>query len=98
MVTREPLRSRLSWARLERISFARWSASMRCARERSGAAGIFVAVFGAGGTGSGESTSSSDTNKPPERKIPRSRPELEGDRGWLRRNRLFAGKTLYLDA
>ena len=35
-----PLRSRLSWARRVRISFARWSASIRWTRERSGAATV----------------------------------------------------------
>src|SRR3954454_7602277 len=51
-----PLRSRLSWARCVRISFARARASMRCCSDLSGAATWgFVGGFTAGGTG-GEST------------------------------------------
>ena len=56
MLAGPALRSRLSCARLVRISFARWSASMRWTRERSGAATVGLAgVFVAGGMG-GEST------------------------------------------
>src|SRR3954462_2179230 len=64
MLTRPALRSRLSVARLVRISFARWRASMRWTRERSGAAteGL-VGVFVAGGMG-GESTSRARTGNP----------------------------------
>src|SRR3954464_1787180 len=56
MLTLPAFRSRLSVARLWRISFARWSASMRWTSERSGAAVMGLAgVFVAGGMG-GEST------------------------------------------
>src|SRR3954462_690663 len=56
MFARPAFRSRFSAARLVRISFARWSASMRWTRERSGAAVVGLAgVFVAGGMG-GEST------------------------------------------
>src|SRR3954470_14696398 len=56
MLTLPAFRSRLSVARLDLISFARWSASMRWTRERSGAAVVGLAgVFVAGGMG-GEST------------------------------------------
>ena len=51
MDTRPPLRSRLSCARRVRISFARWSASMRWWRLRSGAATCLVGEFMAGGMG-----------------------------------------------
>src|SRR5438128_243457 len=46
---RPALRSRLSWARRVRISLARCSASMRCTRERSGAAVGFGVVLTAAG-------------------------------------------------
>src|SRR3954451_19341533 len=64
MVTRPPLRSRLSVARFVRISFARWRGSVRGTRDRSGAAmdGL-VGVFVAGGMG-GESTSRARTGNP----------------------------------
>ena len=64
MLTLPAFRSRLSVARLVRISFARWRASMRWTRERSGAAtdGL-VGVFVAGGMG-GESTSRTRTGNP----------------------------------
>ena len=79
-------RSRLSCARGVRISFARWSASMRWTSDRSGAAGCLVAVFVAGGTG-GESTYSQGPKQPPRgRKMARPRPELEGNRDRSRRN------------
>src|SRR5688572_14695929 len=60
---RPPLRSRLSWARRVRISFARSRASIRWTRLRSGAAtpGL-VGVFVAGGMG-GESTSQNRVDK-----------------------------------
>ena len=53
MDARPALRSRLSWARRVRISFARPSASIRCRSDSSGAATpeVFVGVFTAGGTG-----------------------------------------------
>src|SRR3954462_11713113 len=54
MLARPAFRSRLSAARLVRISFARWSASMRWTRERSGAAvGGLAGGFRAGGGGRG---------------------------------------------
>src|SRR3954462_3979841 len=63
MLTLPALRSRLSVARLVRISFARWSASMRWTRERSGAAVVGLAgVFVAGGMG-GESTALGASDK-----------------------------------
>src|SRR3712207_195557 len=52
---RPAFRSRLSCARLVRISLARWSASMRWTSDRSGAAVCFEGEFVAGGMG-GEST------------------------------------------
>src|SRR3954471_9522524 len=55
MEGRPAFRSRLSCARLVLISFARCSASMRCTRDRSGAAVCFGELVMAGGMG-GEST------------------------------------------
>src|SRR5215218_9779345 len=65
ILTRPPLRSRLSCARRVRISFARSRASIRWTRLRSGAAtpGL-VGVFVAGGMG-GESTSQNRAHKAP---------------------------------
>src|SRR3954452_21497920 len=67
MEWRPAFRSRLSCARLVLISFARWSASMRWTRDRSGAAVVGLAgVFVAGGMG-GESTAlgAADKGHPP---------------------------------
>ena len=65
MLALPALRSRLSAARLVLISFARWSASMRWTRERSGAAVVGLAgVFVAGGMG-GESTALGAADKTP---------------------------------
>src|SRR3954465_10445389 len=80
MLARPAFRSRLSAARLVRISFARWSASMRWTRERSGAAVVgLVGVFVAGGMG-GESTALRAADKgrwanigPPEVEVHRCR-------------------------
>src|SRR5215207_3830715 len=47
--TRAPLRSRLSWARRERIWLARCSASIRWCSERSGVAVCFGVVVWDGG-------------------------------------------------
>src|ERR1700752_472439 len=75
MLARPAFRSRFSAARLVRISFARWSASMRWTRERSGAAVVGLAgVFVAGGMG-GESTALGAADKGRVRNI--GRRELE---------------------
>src|SRR4051794_5089503 len=95
MLTLPAFRSRLSAARLVRISFARWSASMRWTRERSGAAVVGLAgVFVAGGMG-GESTALGAADKGPVRNIGRREVEVHADRGDLTLSRLFAG--LFLD-
>ena len=75
MLARPALRSRFSAARLVLISFARWSASMRWTRERSGAAVVGLAgVFVAGGMG-GESTALRAADKTPTANS--SAPEVE---------------------
>src|SRR3954471_13782697 len=75
MLARPALRSRFSVARLVLISFARWSASMRWTRERSGAAVVGLAgVFVAGGMG-GESTALGAADKGSPANSPA--PELE---------------------
>jgi len=54
--TRPPLRSRLSWARRVRMSLARWSASIRCVRERSGAVDCLAGALSVAGGMGGEYT------------------------------------------
>src|SRR3954453_13715939 len=96
METLPALRSRLSVARLVRISFARWSASMRWTRERSGAAVVGLAgVFVAGGMG-GESTALGASDKAWSANIAGRELEVHLTRGQLTRSRAFAG--LLLDA
>src|SRR3954451_5434999 len=57
MLRRPDFRSRLSWARRVRIWFARWRASIRWTRERSGAATVGLAGgLVAGGMGGGSSS------------------------------------------
>src|SRR3954453_9671072 len=75
MLARPAFRSRLSPARLVLISLARWSASMRWTRERSGAAVVgLIGVFVAGGMG-GESTALGAADKGSSANSPA--PELE---------------------
>src|SRR3954463_4198403 len=89
MLARPAFRSRFSAARFVRISFARWSASMRWTRERSGAAVVgLVGVFVAGGMG-GESTALGAADKGPVRNIGRRELEVHVARGDLTRSRLF---------
>ena len=77
MLTRPALRSRLRDARRVRISLARWSASMRWTRERSGAAVVGLAgVFVAGGMG-GESTALGAADKGPEGNMAPSELEVQ---------------------
>src|SRR3954452_16786928 len=83
MLARPAFRSRLSAARLVRISFARWSASMRWTRERSGAAVVGLAgVFVAGGMG-GESTALGAADKGRMANIGRGELEVHTRRGDL---------------
>src|SRR3954447_14193981 len=94
MLARPAFRSRLSEARLVRISFARWSASMRWTRERSGAAVVGLAgVFVAGGMG-GESTALGAADKGLLANIGRGELEVHALRGDLTRSRTFAGLLL----
>src|SRR3954454_8227602 len=88
---RPALRSRLSWARCVRISLARWRASMRWTRDRSGAAmpGL-LGVFVAGAMG-GESTSRLESGKPWVGNSPSPQVEVEEYGGHLKPRRLFAG-------
>src|SRR4051795_1636909 len=96
MLARPALRSRLSAARLVLISFARWSASMRWTRERSGAAVLGLAgVFVAGGMG-GESTALAASDKGIPANSPA--PELEVQSCWRRVNATLRFAGLFLDA
>src|SRR3954453_20299723 len=96
MLARPAFRSRLSVARLVLTSFARWSASMRWTRERSGAAVVGLAgVFVAGGMG-GESTALGASDKAWSANIAGRELEVHLTRGQLTRSRAFAG--LLLDA
>src|SRR3954470_4041157 len=80
MLDRPALRSRFSAARFVRISFARWSASMRWTRERSGAAVVGLAgVFVAGGMG-GESTALGAADKVLRANISRGELEVHSSR------------------
>src|SRR4051795_7961106 len=89
--TRPPLRSRLSCARRVRISFARWRASIRWTRERSGAATVgLVGVFVAGGMG-GESTSHIRERKPTGRNPTAPLVEVQDSLGHLTVIGRFAG-------
>src|SRR5215213_10544120 len=94
MLARPAFRSRLSAARLVRISFARWSASMRWTRERSGAAVVgFAGVFVAGGMG-GESTALAASDKGRLPNISRGELEVHILSRRLTRSRWFAGLSL----
>src|SRR3954467_528890 len=96
MLTLPAFRSRLSAARLVRISLARCSASMRWTRERSGAAVVGLAgVFVAGGMG-GESTAPTAADKGRARNSCLPQVEVQADRAELTVSRAFAG--LFLDA
>src|SRR3954447_19901514 len=96
MLARPALRSRFRAARLVRISFARWSASMRWTRERSGAAVVGLAgVFVAGGMG-GESTAPTAADRGGARNSCLPQVEVQADRAELTVSRAFAG--LFLDA
>src|SRR3954453_14710788 len=91
MLARPALRSRLSAAPFVLISFARWSASMRWTRERSGAAVVGLAgVFVAGGMG-GESTALGAADKGQLRNISRGELEVHIPRGDLTTSAPFAG-------
>src|SRR3954471_17212056 len=91
MLTLPAFRSRLSVARLVRISFARWSASMRWTRERSGAAVVGLAgVFVAGGMG-GESTALGAADKVLRANISRGELDVHSSRGELMPSTAFAG-------
>src|SRR5215203_4793099 len=91
MLTRPALRSRLRDARRVRISFARWSASMRWTRERSGAAVVGLAgVFVAGGMG-GESTALGAADKGPMAKSSGPQLQLQTTLGDLTPSPAFAG-------
>src|SRR5689334_10656254 len=91
MLARPAFRSRLRAARLVRISFARWSASMRWTRERSGAAVVGLAgVFVAGGMG-GESTALRATDKGWSPNILGRELEVHLHGGGLTRSPVFAG-------
>src|SRR3954454_12768318 len=91
MLARPAFRSRFSAARLVRISFARWSASMRWTRERSGAAVVGLAgVFVAGGMG-GESTALGATDKGRAGNIGRRELEVHRCERGLTRSPSFAG-------
>src|SRR4051794_4934254 len=94
MLARPALRSRFKDARLVRISFARWSASMRWTRERSGAAVVGLAgVFVAGGMG-GESTALGAADKGPDRNIASPELEVQSFEGGAIANPTFAGLSL----
>src|SRR3954466_8424996 len=91
MLARPPLRSRLSEARFVRISFARWSASMRWTRERSGAAVVGLAgVVVAGGMG-GEYTALAAGDKALPRNISPSELEVQSFAGRNSPTPAFAG-------
>src|SRR3954454_24011791 len=94
MLARPAFRSRLSAARLVRISFARWSASMRWTRERSGAAVVGLAgVFVAGGMG-GESTARRAADKGRARNSCLPQVEVQSARSPLAVSTKFAGVLL----
>src|SRR3954447_12250216 len=91
MLARPAFRSRFRAARLVRISFARWSASMRWTRERSGAAVVGLAgVFVAGGMG-GESTARNASDKAPMRNSCSPQVEVQSRRTDLTVSDRFAG-------
>src|SRR3954469_23876171 len=95
MLARPAFRSRLSAARLVLISFARWSASMRWTRERSGAAVVGLAgAFVAGGMG-GESTALTASDKREKANIGLGELEVHVRLAALQRSLGFAG--LFLD-
>src|SRR5689334_2398955 len=95
MLARPASRSRFRDARFVRISFARWSASMRWTRERSGAAVVGLAgVFVAGGMG-GESTALGASDKASGRNIIPPELEVQCFRVGSNATRAFAG--LFLD-
>src|SRR3954451_15446559 len=91
MLRRPDFRSRLSWARRVRIWFARWRASIRWTRERSGAATEGLAgVLVAGGMG-GESTSVPGIDKALGTNSPRPQVEVKPHAGELTVTGGFAG-------
>src|SRR5262245_19008186 len=94
MLDQPAFRSRLSAARFVLISFARWRASMRWTRERSGAAVVGLAgVFVAGGMG-GESTALAASDKGRITNIGLGELEVHISTGVLTRSRWFAGLLL----
>src|SRR3954464_2515472 len=91
MLARPAFRSRFSVARLVLISFARWSASMRWTRERSGEAVVgFAGVFVAGGMG-GESTALGATDKGHPPNSPSPELEVQSCCGRVNATPAFAG-------
>src|SRR3954452_6083947 len=87
--TRPALRSRFSCARRVRISLARWSASIRCNRLRSGAAACLVGELVAGGIGARVYTPS------PARQDDAGQIRLDVDRRW-RVVEMYKGRTVVL--
>src|SRR6476660_2865329 len=83
IVTRPPLRSRLSCARRVRMSLARWSASIRWVRERSGAEDCLAGALSVVGGMGGEYTDAPGLRNPIGPNSHEARPEVHTSSGRL---------------